>query len=218
MSTLQTTLRAQKRVLRKAVHTTFRAVPASSIEEQSRAVAAHIVSSSFFTRSKILSCYLSMPTGELSTNPLVSSILQSDKTLFVPKIESTDGKMDFVKLYGEEDLSSLPTGTWGIKEPAREWKGTERLSVMNSSCPPLDLILLPGVAFDLDLSRLGHGKGFYDRFIQSYVSSGRQRPVLVGLALREQLLEAGRIPTEETDWKMDFVVTPDGIFSDLERN
>lgn len=38
--------------------------------------------------------------------------------------------------------------------------------------------LLPGVAFDLSLSRLGHGKGFYDRFIQKYVSSGRQRPLL----------------------------------------
>ena len=90
-----------------------------------------------------------------------------------------------------------------------------------------------GLAFDRSLSRLGHGKGFYDRFIRKYVSSGRQRPILgacprrdcrlpltmgsVGLALREQLLESGKVPTEETDWKMDLVVTPDGIVGDIER-
>lgn len=90
-----------------------------------------------------------------------------------------------------------------------------------------------GLAFDLSLSRLGHGKGFYDRFIRKYVSSGRQRPILgayprrdrslqltmssVGLALREQLLESGKVPIEETDWKMDLVVTPDGIIGDVDR-
>ena len=38
----------------------------------------------------------------------------------------------------------------------------------------------------------------------------------VGLALREQLLESGKVPMEETDWKMDLIVTPDGIIGDIE--
>ena len=68
--------------------------------------------------------------------------------------------------------------------------------VTDANCESLDLILLPstlrfqsskngtntrryqGVAFDRNLSRLGHGKGFYDRFISSYVSSGHPRPLL----------------------------------------
>ncbi|PFH50618.1 hypothetical protein AMATHDRAFT_40722 [Amanita thiersii Skay4041] len=224
MSMLQSTLRTQKKALRKAIGATLRALPAASIDEQSQAVAAQIVSAPWFTRSKALSCYLSMPTGELSTESLVSTILNSKKLLFVPRIESADGRMDFVRLYGEDDLSSLPSGLWGIKEPGRQWMGNERTNgvtnyfvlgpVMDATCEPLDLILLPGVAFDKTLSRLGHGKGYYDRFIQTYVSSGHQRPLLVGLALREQCLESGEVPIGENDWKMDLVVTPDGIIGE----
>jgi hypothetical protein len=40
------------------------------------------------------------------------------------------------------------------------------------------LTLREGVAFDRSLSRLGHGKGYYDKFLSSYVSSGRHRPLL----------------------------------------
>ncbi len=91
-----------------------------------------------------------------------------------------------------------------------------------------------GVAFDTSLSRLGHGKGYYDRFITNYTSTHGRKPLLgeleasspektcradnvcrnmdlVGLALREQILEAGRVPTGEHDWKVDIIVGPDGI-------
>jgi len=129
--------------------------------------------------------------------------------------------MDFLKVYGIEDLNSFPSGTWGIKEPGLQWQGTTRLNglcsvfkcfgeysgrhlnglaALDRGCETLDMILLPGllfiglefsifqsasrstffagVAFDHSLSRLGHGKGYYDRFITSYVASGRSRPLL----------------------------------------
>jgi 5-formyltetrahydrofolate cyclo-ligase len=121
----------------------------------------------------------------------------------------------------------------------------------------LDLILLPGdytvmlfwietdvlqgVAFDRSLSRLGHGKGYYDRFISSYVASGRARPLLgvssgcaflvcpsilksiilfptVALALREQVLDAGHVPMGEHDWKMDMIITPDEIIGSFKKD
>jgi 5-formyltetrahydrofolate cyclo-ligase len=96
-----------------------------------------------------------------------------------------------------------------------------------------------GVAFDCSLSRLGHGKGYYDRFISSYIASGRNKPLLgtfkltnlvtlfiylfiyllwgeiVGLALREQL-QATPIPIDESDWKLDMLVTPDEIIGGVE--
>lgn len=91
------------------------------------------------------------------------------------------------------------------------------------------------MAFDCSLSRLGHGKGYYDRFITRYAAAhGGKRPLLgtctyvvrikkgaaeadttnantVGLALREQILDAGKIPMDEYDWKVDAIVSPDGI-------
>ena len=95
-------------------------------------------------------------------------------------------------------------------------------------------VLIPlaaGVAFDPSLSRLGHGKGYYDRFITAYTAShGAQKPLLgifygiiswlqltatlVALALREQILEPGAVPMTDHDWKMDAVVGPDEILGE----
>ncbi|KAF9467888.1 hypothetical protein BDZ94DRAFT_1210358 [Collybia nuda] len=216
-----TTLRAQKKILRKAITTVLKPLPVSAIEEQSQAVAARVLALPSFDKCRSVSCYLSMPTGEIDTTSLVSEILRRDKSFFVPKIETTEGHMQFLKLYGKEDLDTLPSGTWGIKEPGPQWNGSPRVNVLDRDCEELDMILLPGVAFDYSLSRLGHGKGYYDRFIASYVASGRPRPLLatlVALALREQVLEGQGVPIGDTDWKMDFIVTPDAVLSNAESN
>lgn len=89
---------------------------------------------------------------------------------------------------------------------------------------------MAGVAFDSSLSRLGHGKGYYDHFISSYVAASRRpRPLLgslllrslnivltqllVALSLQQQLLEAGQVPTTDHDEKVDMIVTPKDIIT-----
>ncbi|KAF8155561.1 hypothetical protein B0H34DRAFT_713792 [Crassisporium funariophilum] len=216
-STIQSALKAQKKSLRKALGGTLNALPSSSIEEQSQAITARVLSLPAFRRCNSVSCYLSMPTGEVRTPALVDAILQSGKTLYVPKIQSKDGTMDFFRVYSADDLASFPSGTWGIREPSDTWEGQRRSSALASSVDALDVILLPGVAFDRTLSRLGHGKGYYDRFISSYTSSGRPKPLLVGLGLREQLLESGEVPIGDHDWKLDVMITPDEVLEDIGR-
>ncbi|TFK38042.1 5-formyltetrahydrofolate cyclo-ligase [Crucibulum laeve] len=208
-ATLQNSLKAQKKVLRKAISSKLSSLPGSSVEEQSQAVVARVLELPCFRRCKTISCYLSMPFGEVDTSKLVLESLASGKTLFVPRIQSKEGHMEFLKIYGTDDLASLPNGTWGIKEPEMHWQGKSRTNALESNSEPLDMILLPGVAFDRSLSRLGHGKGYYDRFISSYVATGRRRPFLVGLALREQIVGDKVVPMGAHDWKLDLVVTPD---------
>ncbi|KIK06404.1 hypothetical protein K443DRAFT_89368 [Laccaria amethystina LaAM-08-1] len=210
MATSLQAIKAQKKALRKAISTTLSLLPQSEIDEQSRSITARVLSLPAFLQCKTISCYLSMPTGEVATSHLVSGIINQDKTLFAPKIHSKDGFMDFFEIFGADDLASLPSGIWGIKEPA-----------LNPDSGQLDVILLPGVAFDRSLSRLGHGKGYYDRFITSYTSKGRRRPLLsrwdqVGLALREQVLNSGEVPMAEHDWKLDMVIAPDEILTNME--
>jgi 5-formyltetrahydrofolate cyclo-ligase len=60
---------------------------------------------------------------------ILTLIVSSGKTLYVPKIDLTkDGRMDFFQVYDEEDLESLPAGVWGIREPTKEYKGVERVN------------------------------------------------------------------------------------------
>ena len=88
----------------------------------------------------------------------------------------------------------------------------------------LDVIVLPGVLFDREGGRLGHGKGYYDRYIrrtrQFAVEHSRAPPVLctllltVGVALRNQLLPAGQsVPKSELDESMHYIVSADGVIS-----
>lgn len=206
------TLQANKKAMRKAIGAVLRALAPSDVHTQSEQVVARVVAAPFFQRSSRVSCYLSMPSGELDTSALVAEIIRSGKTLFVPKIDPVEGKMDFVQVHGEDDLSTFPAGLWGIREPDYVWKDQPRKRALDSSGGGLDLVLLPGVAFDRSLSRLGHGKGYYDRFLAAYAAAhGGRKPMLVGLALREQVLESGKVPTGEWDWRMDTVVGPDGI-------
>ncbi|KAJ7800388.1 5-formyltetrahydrofolate cyclo-ligase [Mycena olivaceomarginata] len=198
-------LKAEKKLLRKAMGVKLRDLSTSHIQDQSRALTARVLSLPSFIQSKSVSCYLSMPSGEIDTSFLVREILRSGKTLFVPKIDTTtEGRMELLQIYSEDDLNSLPSGVWGIKEPDRLHNGQRRASANDTG---LDLILVPGLAFDRTLLRLGHGKGYYDRFITAYAENSRPPPLLVGLALREQLLDANAIPTVAHDWKMDSVIT-----------
>ncbi|KAJ3555398.1 hypothetical protein NP233_g12217 [Leucocoprinus birnbaumii] len=207
MSAIQSSLKAQKRALRKAMASSLASIPALSIQEQTNAIVSRLNSLSAFQQAGSISCYLSMPSGEVDTTPVVSEILKSDRSLFVPKIMNKSGEMDFLKIYDITDLASLPSGIWGIKEPDLLWQGEPRLKALES--PDLDLILLPAVAFARDFARLGHGKGYYDRFLTSYHKAFHKKPLLVGLALREQVLENASIPMADHDWSMDLIVTPD---------
>ncbi|EIW78624.1 nagb/rpia/CoA transferase-like protein, partial [Coniophora puteana RWD-64-598 SS2] len=174
-----------------------------------RAVTENVLSIPAIQRCKTVCCYLSMPSGEVHTTALAEGVLRAGKALFVPKISTNDGSMNFVRLYDSDDLKALRLGLWDIPDPTTEWQGQRR----EHRCPNLDVILVPGVAFDRSFSRLGHGKGYYDRFISAYTQTGRQRPLLIALAFQQQLLESGHVPVVEHDWKMDFIVTPEEILA-----
>jgi 5-formyltetrahydrofolate cyclo-ligase len=145
--------------------------------------------------------------------------------------------MQMLRVYSKQDLANIPAGTWGIREPGWEWEQGRRASALDPPpSPMLDTIVVPGVAFDPTLARIGHGKGYYDRFISLASSHAlrqeRPRPLLgtlyilsnrnwlipyplVALALREQIVEPGAIPEEEHDWKVDLIITPDQIIGDI---
>ena len=171
-------------------------------------------------------------TLEADCTPIILDALEKGKKLCVPKVDSETLKlgksqMDFYFLEEGKALESqLETGAYGIREPKAELKkfagfraaalgeGVAKDCEAVAACgsgtaftetSPIQKIfmLVPGVAFTKDGKRLGHGKGFYDIYIERMKKAGLN-PYLCGICLPCQLVED--IPTDEHDILMDKVV------------
>jgi 5-formyltetrahydrofolate cyclo-ligase len=103
------------------------------------------------------------------------------------------------KTYGARVLEKLGTdiviGKFGVREPASH--------CAEISLHQFDLVLVPGLTFDLQGNRLGRGKGFYDRILSA--ASGIKCGVAYDILVQES------IPTEPHDVPVDFIVTPDRV-------
>uniref|UniRef100_A0A914H3N8 5-formyltetrahydrofolate cyclo-ligase n=1 Tax=Globodera rostochiensis TaxID=31243 RepID=A0A914H3N8_GLORO len=69
---------------------------------------------------------------------------------------------------------------------------------------PLDLVVMPGLAFTTSGKRLGHGRGFYDRFLNDYAQKYGTAPKTIGLALKVQLVDD--LPMESKDRMVDLLI------------
>ena len=127
---------------------------------------------------------------ELDVWPVLELSLALGTTCALPYFDAEK------KSYGAKIVQKLPadivTGKFGVREPA-------------ASCGEIplnrfDLVLVPGMAFDLGGNRLGRGQGFYDRILSA--ASG----IKCGVCHNFQLLE--KIPTEAHDARVDFIFTP----------
>lgn len=180
-----------------------------------------------------------MPGGEIQTDAIVRDALSDGKQVFVPYLHKANPElkdlpprvMDMVQLKGLADYESLQPDKWGIPsiDPSTVHERNRILGAGTDEpapdSPGLDLILMPGVAFDYDevtghIRRLGHGKGFYDCFVARYChmydsrdDSGRPSVFLFGLALKEQFLTPPQdegIPVGPLDEPPHGVILGDG--------
>ncbi|KAG6020549.1 hypothetical protein E4U41_002814 [Claviceps citrina] len=230
-------LTVAKQQLRSMVKQRLSSVPAESITAQSRSIFESLKNFKPYVDARRISIYLSMPSGEIQTDAIVRHALDSGKQVFVPylhksPLDTSDTParvMDMVHLKNIQDYESLKPDRWGIPsiDPATVH---ERQRILggpdahhHSDRAGLDLMLLPGVAFDLDeagaIRRLGHGKGFYDHFMNRYLAKTRSsdteaRPTqFYGLALTEQLLSGGpgeQIPMGQYDRRLHGLVLGNG--------
>lgn len=143
-----------------------------------------------FTESNMILLYASF-RSEVDTEGIIRKAIEMGKKVLLPRVNLGETRLDLYEISSPDDLSP---GYMGIPEPdAKEenLRGIEDVGVA----------VLPGAAFDSNGSRLGYGKGYYDRLL----SESGARPVLVALAYEEQILE--NIPSEAHDVKMDLILT-----------
>ncbi|KAH9143164.1 hypothetical protein AeRB84_012826 [Aphanomyces euteiches] len=153
-------MKREKKALRKAIEREFKQLSRDEIDSTSARLASHVLASPEFIQAKSICAYLSMPK-EASTSVIVDAILAQGKRLYVPKVTGPNAQdMVVLQVESRQDLDSFPKSKWNIPEPELILpNGIPRLNAMETL--DLDLILVPGVAFDRRGNRLGHGKGYY---------------------------------------------------------
>ncbi|TVY80348.1 putative 5-formyltetrahydrofolate cyclo-ligase [Lachnellula suecica] len=218
-------VKAAKEELRTLMKQKLSSTSQESINVQSTAVFKSIINFKPYQNAGRIGVYLSMPTGEVQTDAIVRHALECGKQVFVPYLHKSQtpspdtphSVMEMVDLRSLSDYDSLKRDSWGIPTIDAE-SVQEREHILGNSAKEigkLDMILMPGVAFDMDpksgfVRRLGHGKGFYDYFLYRYTRSQANEPaqrpgtdvLLYGLALEEQYLHAeddSSVPVGEHD-------------------
>lgn len=142
-----------------------------------------------FKISKKLALYASYK-NEVLTDSIMQHASGSGKHIYFPKVVSGQRKLRFIRTEKKDGIAS---GSYDIPEPI----GGEEISDVRE----LDIVIVPGVVFDIYGNRLGYGKGYYDRLL----SDLKGRTVIIGLAYDFQIVR--EIPAEKHDVNMDVIVT-----------
>ncbi|MFH1594718.1 MAG: 5-formyltetrahydrofolate cyclo-ligase [Candidatus Omnitrophota bacterium] len=142
-----------------------------------------------FKIAKIVMLYVSMST-EVRTEEIIDEALGMGKRVVVPRCASRD---KIVPKEITDRRADLEISTYGIYEPLENRK--------NVKLDLIDLVVIPGVAFDEENMRLGRGKGYYDRFLEKLPGG----TVTVGLAFDFQIVKD--LPQDSHDKPVSQVIT-----------
>ena len=178
-----------KQHLRRQMKAKLAAMPAELAADKSRSACEALISLPEFRDARAVMLYMPL-AGELDTAAAAAAAWRGGKTVVVPKADYERRQMIAVVCRSLDD--AFVRDRYGIREPSapEPWPAAR-----------IDLIAVPGLAFDRSGARLGRGGGFYDRFL----AAADLRAVLCGLAFDEQVL--GELPTEGHDRPVDLLVT-----------
>ena len=190
MSTKKGTLDAvvlTKRKIRSKILAAFKLQKEEDRERKSKAIQVKLFRTQVFKKAKIVMFYIAF-RGEVNTQKMIKEAQNLGKIIAVPVCTA---KRVFLKPCVFKLKAKLRKGPYGVCEPATK---------KSIKLKDLDLVIVPGLAFDQKGNRLGRGKGCYDRFLGKLSS----RVETIGLAFDFQILP--NIPTNEADVKVRRVV------------
>lgn len=182
---------AAKKALRSEVRARLAGVGDAAWAEASAAISARVMGLEWYRAALVVMTYA--PTaGEVDVRAIGRAAIGSGKVVAIPEV-GWQAKTLIPRRVGSVD-EGLIVRKHGVPEPAEGNPEVDRREI--------DLILVPGIAFDGSGRRLGRGGGFYDRFL----ARCGPRTRFVGVALDEQIV--GEVPVGLTDVRVNAVVTP----------
>jgi 5-formyltetrahydrofolate cyclo-ligase len=178
-----------KRRLRQQMSQLRKDVAAADSARAGQAAAGTLMDLELARRAERIALYAALPY-ELPTRLLFDAVVEKNGAALLPRTVDPLGLAFFAVARWED----LRPGTFGVLEPRDDGTAVRLM--------PGDLVVVPGVAFDEDGYRLGHGKGYYDR---AFAAELGDAPTLVGFGYEFQIVDA--VPHDHRDRQMDAIVT-----------
>lgn len=169
-----------KNEIRKIIKNKRESLDKNYIEIYSKEITENFIKTSLYQNANTIMSYIPIK-NEVDTSFINKKILEDNKTLILPSIIND---IVYPKLYNENFIN----GKYDIKEPTGD--------IFTGK---IDLVIVPGVAFDKNKNRIGFGKGYYDKFLQNHLSS-----IKISLIYPFQLVE--KIDNEKHDIKLDYII------------
>ena len=161
-----------------------------SVMEKSAVIQKSILELPIYRESKTIGFYASF-NNEVSTSTIFDKALEDGKKVLFPCIRKADKELAFLPVRGLDELELGPFGI--MTPPCGEGK--------DDYIGEVDLLLIPGVSYDLKGGRIGYGGGFYDRTLHKLA----RLPFIVALAYEFQILD--EVPMLPHDIRVNAVVT-----------
>ena len=190
-----TPMQERKRQIREQAHAARNAQPEK--DTLSQQIVDRFMALPEYAKATTVMFYVDV-RSEVRTRQHFPAALASGKRIVIPYC--VDGELELFHLESMEELS---VGMYKILEPKVELRSVpeKRVDVIE-----LDLIMVPGVAFDRRGARSGHGMGYYDKLLEH----ARPDAPLVALAFECQMFD--EVPTQEHDIFMDKVITEAAVY------
>ncbi len=163
------------------------------IEQMSSRMCSNFTKGKLYEQADVIMAYMALP-GEADPREILEAALADGKTAVVPVVNSQAHCLEPIKI--DSLTKGFKKSSYGIWEP-------ERAETIQQS--KIDVIVTPGLGFDLERNRLGRGGGFYDRFL----SDEANRANACGFCFSCQIVE--EVVTAENDQSVDALLTEKGL-------
>ncbi len=187
-------LKTEKKLVREKMKRIREDLPQEYLRQAERSIAKDFLGSELYKSSSCIMGYLAFG-NEISVDKLLERALSDGKTVVVPRIVSRSE----IKAVLLKNFNSLSIGCYGIRTAG------ENIFIEPEK---IDLVLVPGLAFTVDGSRLGLGVRYYDRFLPVTVNV-----VKVGVTCQKMLCR--ELPVEPHDFSVEYVIWDGGVTRQL---
>ena len=169
------------------------AMDPAELDKMSEKIKLNLFSTPEFMDARGVMFYVSKGS-EVRTWGMIMDAIAAGKSVSVP---CTDTKAGTLRPYKIGTADDLKEGAFGIKEPRTDYCAPARLD-------SIDMVIVPGKAFDRKGERVGYGKGYYDKFLAKVPGAKA-----VGLAYDFQVVD--EIPSEDHDVRVSVLVTDEKV-------